>query len=131
MPPDVSAITVKKIGALKHDKEGFVTPMKVKPLNQLIKVSFELGQISFIIVISNLIVIQSLNLDVFLSFVNRFKTLLSQVEEAMEALESPAPAHDTTLSSLNTVYKRNIANAMKKTAPPSSKILGGVRVTNL
>ena len=43
----------------------------------------------------------------------------------MEALESPAPAHDTTLSSLNTVYKRNIATAMKKTAPPS-KILGGV-----
>ena len=60
MPSDVSAITVKKIGALKHDKEGFVTPMKVKPLNQLIKVSFDVGQISLIVVISNLI-IQDLN----------------------------------------------------------------------
>ena len=130
MPSDVSAITVKKIGALKHDKEGFVTPMKVKPPNQLIKVSFEVGQISLIVVIAISIVIQDFNFRCFSSLVNSFNALLSQVEEAMEALESPAPAHDTTLSSLNTVYKRNIANAMKKTAPPSSKILGGVRVSS-
>ncbi|XP_063691367.1 DNA topoisomerase 2-binding protein 1-A-like [Bolinopsis microptera] len=83
MPRGVSGVTIKKNGVLKHDEEGFVTPMKIK-LNKLIK-----------------------------------------VEAAMEALESPAPVHDTTISSLNTVYKRNIANAMKRTAPPS-KVLGGV-----
>ena len=37
MPKGVSGVTIKKNGVLKHDEEGFVTPMKIK-LNKLIKV---------------------------------------------------------------------------------------------
>lgn len=39
MPQGVDAVTITKTGVLQHDKEGFVTPMKIKPLNKLIKVS--------------------------------------------------------------------------------------------
>ena len=132
---DVTAITILPTSILKHDKEGFVTPIKIKTRNKL-----------KVLTLANLTVypshsVESLyqltpsslsdgshHLTPLTSNCPPDPTTILQVDDVMSALESPACSQDASksLSSLNSLYKKNVANAMRKTTPPS-KVLGGVR----